>query len=148
MHVDVLLVALVVGRVRLGHPDDVALLDLGRIDEADRRELAGGQLDQLLVGHLPELVALEDEVLESQAGLAVVHQVGRPRAVVLDASDVHLGAVDVDPVVGEAGRLGHDQRDGEEVPVGEIVGRGLRRRPGAGGSIALSSAENGIDDTT
>ena len=50
--------------------------------------------------------------------------------------------VDVDPVVGETDRLGHDERDGDEVAVAERVGRG-ETSAGGGGSIAAQKRADG-----
>ena len=147
-HVDVVGVGLVVDRVGLGHAHHVAGLDLVGVDQPEGLQLPRAQGDEVLVGRRPELVALEHEVLEAEAGAAVLDQVRRPRAEVLDAADLDLGGVDVDPVVGEAGRLGHDQGDGEEVAV--AGGRRPRRATsaGTGGSMALSSWVNGIEEIT
>jgi hypothetical protein len=76
------------------------------------------------------LVALEDEELEAEAGAAFLHHVGGPGAEVLDAPDLDFLGVDIDPVVGEAVFLRHHERDGEEVPVAEIV----RARSTGGGA--------------
>ncbi len=105
-------------------PDDVAGLDLVGLDEAERHELAGALLDELVVGRGPHVVALVHEVLETEAGPALLDQVRRPRTEVLDPADLHLGVVDVDPVVGEPVLLGDHERDGQEVAVAEVVGRG------------------------
>ena len=56
--------------------------------------------------------------------MAVLDQVGRPGAVVLDPPHVDLGRVDVDPVVGEAARGRHDQGHREVVAVVQAVGGG------------------------
>src|SRR6476661_3388646 len=48
--------------------------------EADPPQLVGGQPDELVVGHLPDLVALEAEVLGAEAGRARLDQVGAPGA--------------------------------------------------------------------
>ena len=127
---DVLDVAPVLGvvvRVRLGHAHHEASLDLVRLHEPELLELLGRERDEVIVRGRPELVALEHEVLQSEAGLVVLHHVRRPRAEVLDAADLDLRGVDVDPVVGERGRLGHDERDGEEVAVMQRVAGGADR---------------------
>ena len=56
--------------------------------------------------------------------------------------------VDVDPVVGEADRLGHDERDGDEVAVAQRVGRRDARRRAAAGPSPAASAPIGIDEIT
>ena len=56
-----------------------------------------------------------------EAGAAVLHEIGRPPAEVLDAADLHVGVVDVDPVVGEAVGLGDHERDRDEVAVAQRV---------------------------
>src|SRR5581483_4067013 len=84
--VDVLAVVLVVGRIRLRHPNDVTRLDPTGIHEAEGRELALAELDELGVVHGPQVVALEHEVLEAQAGTTLLHHPRRPRSEVLDAT--------------------------------------------------------------
>ena len=57
-----------------------------------------------LVGHLPDLVALEAEVLDPEAGRARSDHARAPGAEVLDAAGTRPRVVEVDPVVRE--RLG------------------------------------------
>ena len=65
--------------------------------------------DQLVIGRVPQAVALEAEVFEAEAGeLLVRHHLRRPGAEVLDAADLDARLVDVDPVVGEQVRLVDD----------------------------------------
>ena len=104
--------------------------------------------DELVVGRVPHVVALEDEVLEAEAGAPVLDEVGRPRAVVLDAPDLDVGGVDVDPVVGEAARLGHDERHGEVVAVVQVVGRRDAPRAAAAGVIVCTSSRIGMVEIT
>ena len=61
---------------------------------------------------------------------------------------VHLGGVDVDPVVGERRVLGNDQGHGQEVAEGEAVRPRARTSSGTGGSMARSSWGKGIDEMT
>ena len=81
---------------------------------------------QLGVGAVPQLVALEHEVLHPQAGPTILDHVGGPRPEILDAAHIDVGRVDVDPVVGEASVLRHHQGHREEVPVAKVV----RLQPG------------------
>ena len=69
-------------------------------------------------------------------------------AEVLDAADLDVGVVDVDPGVGEAVLLGHDERDGHEVAVAQRSRPPRATSGGTGGSIASSSALIGIDEIT
>ncbi len=90
---------------------------------------------EVLVGGLPQLVALEAEVLHADRGLGLVRDhPGAPGAEVLDPADLHVGLVDVDPVVREQVLAVDDQRDRQEVAVAQALGRGLDRagRGGAG----------------
>ena len=121
--VDVGAVALVVGRVGLGDPDDVAGLDLVGVREAEDAQLLLALLDELLIGGVPHVVVLEHEVLEPEARVAVLHHERRPGTEVLDAADLDVGAVDVDPVVVEGVGAGDDECDGEEVAELEALGR-------------------------
>ena len=105
------LVGVVVDRIGLGHPHHAAVDDVRGVDQADRVDLAAAQRQQVGVGARPEVVALEAEVFQAEAGLARVgHQVGRPVLEVLDPAELDLGLVDVDPVVGKG--LGVDRRSG------------------------------------
>ena len=124
-HVDVGLVVLVVDRIGLGHPHDVAGLDVGGLHQARApRAPALPCSIELLVGGGPPLVALVDRVLEAEDVAAVLDHVRRPRAEVLDPHGLDLGVVDVDPVVGPRHLVGgHDEGDREEVAEREVVGR-------------------------
>src|SRR5262249_32732187 len=53
-------------RLRDAHLD--AVDDVGGLDESDARKLRSGQLDSIRIGHLPDVVALEAEVLDAEAG--------------------------------------------------------------------------------
>src|SRR4029079_6002819 len=59
-HLDVGGIGVVVHRIGLGHAHDVAGLDLSGPDQTDRLQLPRAQRDQLVVGHDPQVVALED----------------------------------------------------------------------------------------
>ena len=144
------LVVLVVHRIRLRHAHDVARLDLrrrrrGRCCASSR--LPSSMRSSSAIVHM--LVALVHEVLEAEAGAPVLHHVRRPRPEVLDAADLDVGDVDVDPVVGEAstssGTTSATVRKSRYV---SVVGRGQHARRAAGGSIARSSALIGIDEMT
>src|SRR5207248_4575704 len=94
--VDPVCVLRVVHRIRLGYPDRVTTLHLLRARQPERSQLRGRELDELVVGHRPQVVALEAEVLQADAGLRLVgHHPRAPRAVVLAAADAHIrtGAV-------------------------------------------------------
>ena len=51
------------------HARDEAALDLLGRHEAQLGQLGLGELDQLVVAHLPQVVTAEAEVLEADAGL-------------------------------------------------------------------------------
>ena len=132
----------VVHRVGERHARDVALLDLRRVDEAELRELVLGQLDELVVVHLPQVVALEAEVLQADARLRLVRDHPRaPGAEVLDPADAHARVVDVDPVVREQVLAVDDQRDGEEVAVAQALRGGLDLAGGGGAGHADGRAQ-------
>ena len=61
-------VVLVVHRVGQRDAHDVAAAHLLGPGEAELLELARGELDEVVVVHRPQLVALEGEVLEADAG--------------------------------------------------------------------------------
>ena len=118
------LIDVVVDRVRLGHPDDAAVDDLGGGDEADGVDLAGPERDQVGVGHRPEVVPLEAEVFEAEAALGRVgDEVGGPVLEVLDPAEPDVRLVDVDPGVREGLGAVDDQDDGQEVAVLQRLGR-------------------------
>ena len=58
-------IAGVVDRVGLCHPDHEALLDVAGPYQTERRQLPDAEGHELVVGHGPKGVALEDEVLEA-----------------------------------------------------------------------------------
>src|SRR3954454_21927472 len=89
-HVDVLAVVLVVDRISLGDADDVAGLDVLRLHDAELLELPLAELDEVVVAPRPQVVALVDEVLETEAGAPVLDEVRRPGAEVLDPADAHV----------------------------------------------------------
>src|SRR5665811_1191909 len=87
-----------------------------------KRELAPLSAgNQLVVGCAPELVALEDEVLQTQTGPALLDEIGRPRSEILDSTDLHLRGVDVDPIVRKGQRLRNHQGHREEISIVEVV---------------------------
>src|SRR3954470_11529673 len=57
-HDDVVAVVLVVDRISLGNADDVAGFDVLRLQDAELLELPLAQLDEVVVGHRPQVVAL------------------------------------------------------------------------------------------
>ena len=127
-HVDVALVRVVVDGIRLGHPHDVAGLDLGRVgDQTELVQLARALGDELVVGAVPHPFALVQEVLQTEAGPAVLDHERRPRTEVLDPPDLDVGIVDVDPVVAERELLRDDERDREVVAIPQVDGGGARR---------------------
>jgi hypothetical protein len=85
----------------LGTRGEAELERLG-LGEPELLELAHREGDEVVVGHLPELVAGEAEVLHADAGLGRVgDHPWAPGAEVLDPADLDVGLVDVDPVVGK-----------------------------------------------
>ena len=116
------LVTLVVERIGLGNTHDVTSFDTPRFNKADRFELPGCESNEFVIGRIPELVAFEDEVFETETGAPFLHHVRRPRTEVLNSPHDHCWRVDVNPIVGESGALGYDERDGKEVAVAQVVG--------------------------
>ena len=101
-------------------------------------ELARSLLDEVGIGLRPHPVAFVHEVLEAEARAAFLHHERRPRPVVLHATDLDVGVVDVDPVVGERVLLRDDERDRQVIAVVQL-GRGLFGAGGStGGSIACA----------
>ena len=122
---------------------------LSALGEAELLDLAGGERDELVVVHVPQVVALEAEVLEADGRLARVgHHPRAPRAEVLDAADAHAGLVDVDPVVGEQVLAVDHQRDGQEVAVAQAARGVLDRLGGAPGSVMPTVRRSGSDEMT
>ena len=118
----------VVHRVRLWNAHLDAVNHLGRIDEADASELVLGELDRFFIGHFPDVVAGEAEVLDAEAGGPRPDHVVAPGAVVLNAARACLGVVQVDPVVRKRLGLSRHQRDQHEIAVAEVVRRCLHVR--------------------
>src|SRR5215212_5739492 len=96
-----LLISAEVRRIRLRHAQHAAVEHVLALDEPDALELLGAELDQVGVGHVPELLAFVHEVLEADPNrvLAVGHHVGAPVVEHLDAADLHAAVLHVDPVV-------------------------------------------------
>jgi len=148
---DAALVVGVVDRIGLRNAHDVAALDARGVGEADPLELARGARDQLLVGRVPETVALEAEVLQADARAREIgHHRLAPGAEVLDPPDAHAGVVDVDPVVGKQVLAADDQRNRQEIavaqPAGGLEHRGRRRRVGDRDDVAQRHRRDHVVD--
>ena len=138
----------VVHRVGLGHALDEPELELVALGEPELLELAHAELDERVVVHLPHLVAREAEELEPHAGLAGIGDHPRaPGAEVLDAADVHVRVVDVDPVVREQVLPVQHHGNGEEVPVAQAAGGGHDLGRGCGSAMP-TVFRSGSDEIT
>ena len=105
------------------HARDEAELDVRGLGQLELLDLLAGHLHELVVVHVPELVALEAEVLHADRGVALVgHHPRAPGLEVLDAQDLHAGLVDVDPVVREQILALDHQQHGEELAVAQAAG--------------------------
>ena len=91
-----------------------------RVDQADALQLTGGERHCFDVVHVPDLVALEAEVLHAETRCARSHHRRAPGAEVLHATRANSRVVEVDPVVGERLRLRRDQPDYDEVPIAQL----------------------------
>ena len=130
---DALGVVGVVHRVGLRHALDEAELELVAAGQAELLELAHAELDEVVVVHLPHLVAGEAEELEPDAGLGRVRDhPGAPGAEVLDAADLHVRVVDVDPVVREQVLAVEHHGDREEVAVAQAPAAAITSGCGCG----------------
>src|SRR5690606_37311460 len=110
-----------------------AVEDLRRSCQTQRGYFALSERNQLIVACIPQLVALETEVFETEAGFRRLRSHLRtPVFEVLHASELHVRLVDVDPGIGKKVRRVDDERNRQEVAVaqaprgGEHVG-GRRR---------------------
>ena len=130
-------VAVKVGGIGLLYVLDVAVqgLGLGR-EHAHAHELGRREAHAILVAHVPEVVTLVAEVLkpdpDSLRGPS--DHVGRPVVEDLDASELHAGILDVNPVVRDDVAEGanvrlvfelepvHEKSHGHEVAVGKACG--------------------------
>ena len=92
---------------------------LRRVDEADLRDLAFGEIDEIAVPGRPQPVVLETEIFETETGMTGLgDHIGRPGQEVLHTADSHRGIVDVDPIVRKQLPVRpDDERDGKEVAV-------------------------------
>lgn len=107
-----------VNGVGFGHANDAAIEDVNGLDEAELGEFAGAKSNEVLVGGVPEAVAFEAEVFESEAGdVGGGDHFTAPIIEVLNAAEFDGGVVDVDPVVREKVGLTNHEGDGEEVAV-------------------------------
>ena len=148
MRAHVGLVVLVVERVRLRHPHDVAGLDLRRVDQAEDAELALALLDSSSSGLFQVSSPSNTKNSSPRQVRPSFTRYGDHEPKFWMRPTLHLLGVHVDPVVREAVLLGHDERDGEEVAVAQVVGGVHAPSSAAGGSIACSSCEIGIDEMT
>ena len=134
---------------RVGLLDAVAhgISDMFLLDDAHLGELIDGHLDEGLVIHLPERIALAAEVLEAEPDLVlrVWYEIWRPVVEDLQAAHADVRLLHVDPAVGrdiaerglvclicQAELVGEDA-DRDEVAVGQL----LSRRLGAVGQRAV-----------
>ncbi len=86
-------------------------------------KFALGKLDELVVGHVPHFVALGDKVFHSETGGVLVGEhVFGPVFKILNAPDMNVGGVDVNPVVGKELGDVEDEDDGEKITIAETVG--------------------------
>src|SRR4029079_12241413 len=97
-------------------------------DKADALQLTSGERHCFDVVHLPDLVALEAEVLDAETRCAWLHHRRAPGAEVLHATRANSRVVEVDPVVGERLRLRRDQPYYDEVAVAQLGCSGLHGR--------------------
>src|SRR4051794_3035450 len=122
-------IMLVIDRIGLGLADHGAIDDFGIADEVQRAQLPLRLSKELLVALGPELVTLIAEIFHADARVVGIwDQLLRPGTEVLDPSDLHLGRVDVDPIVREQVPLLEDQRNDEEIAVAQPGGRIAHRR--------------------
>src|ERR1700722_15588350 len=93
-------VAIVVNRIGLQLPNDGAIHNARPRRETKSVKLVGRKIDQVAIGQRPEPVAGMTEKFHSDARMPLIgYHVGRPRTEVLNSSDLHLRAVNIDPVV-------------------------------------------------
>ena len=115
---EVLAVGAVIHRVGLLDAVHAPVDHVRALRQPHPRHLLRAELDQIRIGHVPQFVAFVAEVLQAQAGLALVrHHVRAPIFEVLDAAYFDIRLVDVNPVVGKEVRLIDDEADGEKVAV-------------------------------
>src|ERR1700674_2564514 len=94
-------------------------------------ELLGGERNQRRIVRGPQAIALEAEVLETEACLRLVrHHRWTPVLEVLNATDADTWVVDVDPVVRKDVRSVDHEGDTDEVAIGKTVRRLLHRYRG------------------
>ena len=116
-------IVLVIDGVGLFLAHDRTADDIRRIAQAEDFHFLRGERDEIVVGRCPEAVAFEAEIFKTDTGdIAVGHHFGRPRTEILNAADLHLAVVDVDPVVWEQVLRLDLQRHGEEVAVLQPAG--------------------------
>ncbi len=125
---EVAFVCIVIDGVGLGLTHHGAGSNLVWFKQADGLGFGGAERNQVLIGHIPEVIAPVDEVLEPDKGeLLVVDHVGAPVFEALNPPDPNFGGVDVDPVVGEEVLTLDDQADDQKVAKAETGGGCLHR---------------------
>ena len=91
-----------VGRIRLRHAENRPVQDIGGVDDADPREFRLRQVDHFSVGELPQLVRVVAEVLQPEPrGRGIGNHVRTPVVEDLQTAKLHIGLLDVNPVVAD-----------------------------------------------
>ena len=79
--------------------------------------------DEVAIGARPQPVSREAEVLEAETGLSWFGDERlAPVVEILDATDLHVRSVDVDPIVLKQILALQDERDDEEVAIAQTLG--------------------------
>src|SRR5262249_26580408 len=102
------LVSLVVHRIRPRHPYHISSLTVSHATAANPRATALRRDDVPAVVSRPEPAALSNKAPDTQTGAIFLNHDRLPRAVVLDAPDLDIWIMDVDPVVGKPLPLEND----------------------------------------
>src|SRR5690606_26390869 len=102
---------------------NVAVKNLRRVTEADLADLALGLFNQVVIGTVPEGIALEAEILHAEAGGGWVrHHLRAPVLEVLNTADGNGRVMDVNPIIGEHLLFAEHKRNDEEVAIAEAFG--------------------------
>ena len=121
-----------VGWIGLWHSRDMSIQHIFLVQNADSGNLFFGQIDHCFIAQVPDGIGLVAEVLEANPGLRWIGDHGRTPVIKdLQATDLHVGLLDVDPVVLERAaiflmdsELRGQQAYSDEVAINETIADG------------------------
>src|SRR5262249_24961479 len=122
----------IIDRIRFGRSEDASVFDGWDAGETDASDFFPGQRDERRVAQIPKLVSGRAKILHPEASLAgVAGHVAAPAFIILNAADLDIRVVNIDPVVWKDVGTVHDETDDDETAKPKPargLGDGKRRR--------------------